>query len=34
MLDLSFKSLKQMRPFTVTYVITNEPDEIKKNLEK
>ncbi|WP_241568632.1 hypothetical protein [Spiroplasma endosymbiont of Megaselia nigra] len=34
MLDLSFKSLRQMRPFTVTYVITNEPDEIKKILEK
>ncbi|KAI92925.1 hypothetical protein [Spiroplasma melliferum] len=34
MLDLSFKSLRQMRPFTVTYVVTNEPNEIKKILEK
>ena len=32
-LNLSFKNLNQLMPFTVTYIITNKPEEIQKLLQ-
>ncbi|MBW1241744.1 MAG: hypothetical protein EIB84_02510 [Spiroplasma poulsonii] len=32
-LNLSFKNLNQLMPFTITYIITNEPEKIQKLLQ-